>query len=444
MFTITRTPVGVSALAVSFSFLAAACSPVEAASESPDAPARATPQSDAPVATSDPVAAGSYAIVDTGQAATYGTVTDVLAPAAGELYFGQDAQHDGNQPSYNDNGDGTITDNVTGLTWTQTPDLNSDGTIDARDKLTFAEAIASADAVNVGDYDDWRLPTVKELYSLILFAGEDVGNGSANANGYIPFIDADYFDFGYGDLSAGDRIIDAQVASSTTYVDTAGPPLMFGLNYADGRIKGYPTEAMPHEAEAKGYYVYYVRGNPDYGMNAFADNGDGTVTDAATSLMWAQNDSGSGMNWEDALAHAEEANATAYLGFTDWRVPNAKELQSIVDYSRSPGTSGSAAIDPVFNTTAITSEAGQQDYAMYWTSTTLLSPSGPRPAGAAVYIAFGSALGYMNGRWVDVHGAGAQRSDPKVGDAADYPEGHGPQGDAIRIENMVRLVRDAS
>jgi len=41
-----------------------------------------------------------------------------------------------------------------------------------------------------------------------------------------------------------------------------------------------------------------------------------------------------------------------------------------------------------------------------------------------------------------VHGAGAQRSDPKMGDPADFPSGHGPQGDAIRIYNFVRLVRN--
>ena len=61
--------------------------------------------------------------------------------------------------------------------------------------------------------------------------------------------------------------------------------------------------------------------------------------------------------------------------------------------------------------------------------------------GYAAYVSFGRAMGYMN-RWVDVHGAGAQRSDPKAGDPADYPTGHGPQGDAIRIYNHVRLVRD--
>ena len=52
-------------------------------------------------------------------------------------------------------------------------------------------------------------------------------------------------------------------------------------------------------------------------------------------------------------------------------------------------------------------------------------------------------MGYMNGMWMDVHGAGAQRSDPKSGDPADWPTGHGPQGDAIRIYNYVQLVRDA-
>jgi Raf kinase inhibitor-like YbhB/YbcL family protein len=44
---------------------------------------------------------------------------------------------------------------------------------------------------------------------------------------------------------------------------------------------------------------------------------------------------------------------------------------------------------------------------------------------------------------VDVHGAGAQRSDPKAGDPAMFPHGRGPQGDVIRINNFVRLVRTA-
>lgn len=48
------------------------------------------------------------------------------------------------------------------------------------------------------------------------------------------------------------------------------------------------------------------------------------------------------------------------------------------------------------------------------------------------------------GAWIDVHGAGCQRSDPKTGSPDDYPTGYGPQGDAIRIDNYVRCVRDAA
>ncbi len=45
---------------------------------------------------------------------------------------------------------------------------------------------------------------------------------------------------------------------------------------------------------------------------------------------------------------------------------------------------------------------------------------------------------------LDVHGAGAQRSDPKTGEPADYAGGHGPQGDVVYIYNYVRCVRDAT
>ena len=88
---------------------------------------------------------------------------------------------------------------------------------------------------------------------------------------------------------------------------------------------------------------------------------------------------------------------------------------------------------------------------------------------AAMYVTFGRAAGWMSPRgpaggppgmrggfqrdtnpqasapgeyhYVDVHGAGAQRSDPKSGNPADFPHGRGPQGDVIRIYNHVRLVR---
>ena len=195
----------------------------------------------------------------------------------------------------------------------------------------------------------------------------------------------------------------------------------------------------------KTFYVRLVRGAA-YGVNDFVDNGDSTISDRATGQMWTKGDSGKGMNWQEALAWAQAKNAESYLGHSDWRLPNTKELQAIVDYTRSPDTTSSAAINPLFTCTAITNEAGKQDYPFYWTNTTHLSSDGT--GASAIYIAFGRAMGYMTSptdstrsAWVDVHGAGAQRSDPKAGNPADFPQGRGPQGDAIRIYNYVRLVR---
>jgi hypothetical protein len=54
------------------------------------------------------------------------------------------------------------------------------------------------------------------------------------------------------------------------------------------------------------------------------------------------------------------------------------------------------------------------------------------------------APGYGTAQFADVHGAGAQRSDPKAGDPTAFPHGRGPQGDVIRINNYVRCVRDAA
>jgi hypothetical protein len=97
------------------------------------------------------------------------------------------------------------------------------------------------------------------------------------------------------------------------------------------------------------------------------------------------------------LAWVETQNAVNYMGHSDWRLPEAKELQSIVDYTRSPDTTASAAIDPVFNATSITNEAGQTDYPYYWSNTTHANWSTMSGTNAA-YVAFGRAMGYMNGR----------------------------------------------
>ncbi len=384
-----------------------------------------------------------YPIVSTEQTLSYNNTGIISSPSSGSDFFGQNANYLGTRANYEDNGDGTVTDMVTGLMWTQSPDLNDDGVIDNNDKISQTDAESGAVTSTFAGYDDWRLPTIKELYSLAMFYGAEPEVLATEQGNAVPYIDTDVFEFAYGDLNAGERIIDAQFASSTIYTSTTmnGDRTMFGFNFADGRIKGYPTDFNPiSPGESNRFYVLYVRGNTSYGSNTFSNNGDGTITDNATGLMWKQDDEGTDMLWEDALAYAEDHE---FGGYSDWRLPDAKELQSIIDYSRSPATTNSAAIDGIFNSTQITNEAGQDDYPMYWTSTTFSTTS--QASGTyAIYLCFGRAMGFINGDWLDVHGAGAQRSDPKTGNPDDYPEGHGPQGDAIRISNFIRLVRNVN
>jgi hypothetical protein len=111
----------------------------------------------------------------------------------------------------------------------------------------------------------------------------------------------------------------------------------------------------------------------------FVDNGDGTVTDTCTGLEWQQDTAdvnGDGdstvedfLPWCGALAYCEDLN---FAGHDDWRLPNIRELQSIVDFGRF-----APAIDPVFGAFS--------DY--YWSSTTFAIDNG---SAWSVFFEYGS------------------------------------------------------
>lgn len=367
-----------------------------------------------------------YPVVDT-KVTEFSSSSQVISePGAGDPFYGQDATYHGNQPSYTDHGNGTVTDHVSGLIWQK----------DMGEKITYEDAFLKADSMTLGGYSDWRVPTLKELYSLILFTGRVSG-----ATAISPFIDTDYFIQPLGDPDLGEREIDAQTWSSTQYAGLTmnGDSTVFGVNFVDGRIKGYPKyNPGSNNTLPRTMYFRMVRGNPLYGINEFEENDTECISDLATGLMWQKADDGILRDWEEALAYAESLELG---GYDDWRLPNAKELQSIVDYTRSPQSTGTPAIDPLFITTEIKDPDGNPgQYPYFWTGTT--HQDGPNPYSSAVYIAFGEAQGEMNGNLMDVHGAGAQRSDPKSGDSDAYPQFFGPQGDVRYVYNAVRCVRD--
>jgi hypothetical protein len=109
---------------------------------------------------------------------------------------------------------------------------------------------------------------------------------------------------------------------------------------------------------------HYQKGFPLTGAK-YTDNGDGTITDRGTNLMWVKDGAGAGCNggvgltWAAAIAFCE---ALDFAGHADWRLPNIKELFSIADIGRD-----TPAIDPLFINT-------RSDY--YWSSSTLVYATG--------------------------------------------------------------------
>lgn len=367
---------------------------------------------------------------DTAQGACYNNNTQIPCPPRGMPFAGQDAQFGPTGLSLRDNGNGTISDLRTGLMWPKAQG----------DRVTWDQALMGAKDFRLGGYNDWRLPNIKELYSLIKFDGVFDTRDLNQSGASVPFIDTTKFQFSYLAGSGNLRFFDNQVWSSTKYIATTSgnDNSVFGVNFADGRIKSYPIRLLAQGNVPNTQFVRYVRGNPGYGSNSFDDLGNGTIIDYSTGLQWQKADSGATpIDWQTALGYCDRLQ---FAGFDDWRLPNAKELQSIVDYTRAPATSGTPAINPIFST------SNSEPY--YWTSTTLLEVSPVASTGSeAIYIAFGRAMGFLEippgtpPQPFDVHGAGAQRSDPKTGIPVLAPPGRGPQGDDVRIRNFARCVR---
>lgn len=145
-------------------------------------------------------------------------------------------------------------------------------------------------------------------------------------------------------------------------------------------------------------------------------------------LMWSQTDSGEGIDREGALAWVQAKNTNNYLGHSDLSLPDIKELQSIVDYGRSPATTNSAAIDPAFASTSIANE-GVTD--RLWMLLVIDDAARLRPrCGKRGRIYQLRPCHGQDGRYLD-------------GRARSRLPAERPQGDAIRIDNFVRLVSNA-
>jgi hypothetical protein len=125
----------------------------------------------------------------------------------------------------------------------------------------------------------------------------------------------------------------------------------------------------------------------------FVDNGDGTISDRVTRLMWVKDgnsagcNNGSPLNWNNAIDFAVALN---YAGHTDWRMPNIKELMSIVDYGL-----GGDGIVPAINATFFPNTVMDA----YWSSTLYAAV----PDDLAWGVSFGDGDVFVDYRYVDYY-----------------------------------------
>ncbi|MBF0437342.1 MAG: DUF1566 domain-containing protein [Magnetococcales bacterium] len=265
-------------------------------------------------------------------------------------------------PRFTDNGNGTITDNLTGLIWLK--NANCFGTQTWTNALASANALASGSCglTDGSETGAWRLPNLRELRSL-----SDYGYSQLIVRPDLPFTgmqpdfywssttsDNDTSSAFYGFIEGGSGYyrpktnayqvlpVKGESISALTPVPMSGQTISYGP-----RDDGAMQEGIPWHA------------------SRFHDQGDGTIHDALTGLIWMKNaDCFGNMDWYGASTQASDFNnglttCSGYVGTdTDWRLPSINELESLIDFGHS---NPSLPTDHPFT-------GVQNNY--YWSSTT--------------------------------------------------------------------------
>lgn len=257
---------------------------------------------------------------DSGQVVSYDREGREIAPKLGDALYGQDGCHIVNPLSFQkldangqplpdtatwESGFRTVLDTNTGLVWEVKSPHPGDANFceaayswqDAKDGY-----IKALNRSKHGGFDDWRLPNKDELRSIFDY-------GRVN-----PALDPWYFPNCPIDFYWCDATYEMQPYFAWV--------LFSGLGAATAAGKELPKKVL---AVRGGYNVLFGRND----LSRFVDNGDGTITDQATALQWQKGENPRA-SWFDALKACQELRLG---GHEDWRLPNIKELNSILNLS---------------------------------------------------------------------------------------------------------------
>ena len=318
------------------------------------------------------------ALPRTGQATSYATGDDAAA-TRGVAWPAQ---------RFVDNADGTVTDRLTGLVWLKNAGCFAPA--DWASTLTAARQLASgACGLNDGSSaGQWRMPNVNELESLV-----DVSQANPAVTAGHPFVNI---------------ALASAYWSSTTY--TAGPANAMAIRFGDGRWINGTDHGFDNAKSTSANGLWAVRsgsaagtvkllatgvyagiGGVSYGAGddaslqlgtrasspRFIDNGDGTVVDSVTGLVWLKKADCIRQPWAGAVA-AVNSLASGQCGLADgsaagqWRMPNRAELLSLSD--RAPTFPQASYFNGRYQASAtVTGPVVFENYIVsdyYWTSTT--------------------------------------------------------------------------
>jgi len=287
----------------------------------------------------------------TGQTACFDLSGNQLGSCAGT---GQDGDTQAGVPwpaaRFKVNGDATITDTLTGLSWSQDANAPGPASCAPATTMTWPQALSYVKCLNAGSYlghSDWRLPNIKELWSLC-----DAGQGTVAT------------------WLANNRFDNVQLgrykSSTASPGNLSDTPLV--MNLADGSIQGYYYGSADHvwpvrtaqtaglvQLPQTGATQCYDVSSSSFGSCAGTGQ-DGelqrgvpwssasrftaaaaTVDDNLTGLQWVKSGrtlsfmgcSGGSLQWGGALQFVRCLNDNKYLGQSDWRLPNLNELSSL-------------------------------------------------------------------------------------------------------------------
>ncbi len=261
-----------------------------------------------------------FLLPDSGQRLCYDDEARIIkAPAPGQPFYGQDGtvsihpitcsrlreggtQIDADVPW--DKGFRMVQDHNTGLVW----EVKSPNAVDvnyAGRQYTFVQASDFVTEMNrnaFGGFTDWRLPNLQELRSIVDY------------NLYSPALAKEF----------GKDCPSSFFWSKDPY--GPAPDLVWGIYFSYGCGICYPKDNR--------YSVRVVRGGycPAFGdaaRRSFHDNGDGTVTDLNSGLMWGKEETPE-LTWKDSMKYCSEMSLA---GFKDWRLPSIKEIGTLIDVS---------------------------------------------------------------------------------------------------------------